>query len=414
MKRACYQKINALGEVSCGFHTTIKKYYPMKTSMKLILGLLFVTLSLQGIAQEPKPVYSIVRQIHDFDWYEQQAKAWKKEIDNGAKDNMAWVYWFQANRMASKFCDPKKWQSKIGNYFVTESKLIEMAEKAIPRTFEYYYLKTFEDNIPATSKSIEYITKAQELKPYDNLILPLLVNHYQFTNDKVNLEITCKKWYDKNEIPQELLITAYNNLISLEPNAILLTYGDNDTYPYWVLQFGQNIRPDVLVLSISLATHYPEYRQKKFEEINIPSLVFKNDSDVVDRNLFYHIVTNVTTRSIYVSIFADWKVYKDFANKMYFVGLSMKYSPKPFNNMAVLKNNIENKYMLDFLKRTFYNNPSESVCKMFNAVYVASFIKLTDYYKQSGEPDKAKKMKELAIIIAKDSGNTEWLKDIDN
>ena len=57
----------------------------MKTSMKLILGLLLTALSLQGFAKKPEPVYSFIRQLHDFDWYEQQAKAWKLKIDRGTK-----------------------------------------------------------------------------------------------------------------------------------------------------------------------------------------------------------------------------------------------------------------------------------------------------------------------------------------
>jgi len=385
----------------------------MKTSMKLILGLLLTALSIQSFAQQPEPVYSIVRQVHDFNWYEQQAKAWKTEIDNGTMNKMAWVYWFTANRMAGQCCDYKKWESKIGDYFVPKAKIIELAEKAIPNSFEYYVLKTYEESIPGFNISTEYLLKAQELKPFDPLLLPLLVNHYQFVNDKTNLELTCKKWYECNEMPQEMLTTAYNNLISLEPNAILLTYGDNDTYPYWVLQYSQKIRPDVLVLSIPLATFYDEYRKNVFTVNNISPLSFKNDSDKIDKNLFKHIVTTVTNKPIYVSVFTGLDVYKEFENKMYFVGLSMKYSTKSFNNIAVLRNNIENKFMLDFLKRTFYNNPAESACKMVNGGYIASFVKLADYYKQSGEPDKAKKMKEFAITVARNSGYSEWVKNLE-
>jgi hypothetical protein len=385
----------------------------MRTSIKLFAVVMLATFTFQSFAQKPEPVYSVVRQIHDFDWYEQQAKAWKQEIDHGTTNNMAWIYWFMANRMADRFCDHKKWESKAGDYFTPQTKLIEMAEKAIPNSFELNFLKTYEEPIPGINKATEYLLKAQEIKPFDPLLLPLLVNHYKVVNDKPNLEITCEKWYDNNEIPQEILTTAYNNLISLEPNAILLTYGDNDTYPYWVLQNSQKIRPDVLVLSIPLATFYEEYRKNTFAENNISPLIFQNDSDKIERNLFKHLVTNVTNRPIYVSIFADWKVYKGYENRMYFVGLSMKYSAKSFNNIAVLRNNIENKYMLDFLKRTFYNNPSESVCKMVNAGYVASFMKLTDYYKQSGEPDKAKKMKDFAITVARNSGYTDWVKDLE-
>ena len=88
-----------------------------KKTIKFILSTAFVVTSVSGFAQKPEPVYSIIRQVQNFDWYEAQAKAWKQEIDNGTTNAMAWVYWNEANRMAARFSNNyEKWESKLGDY----------------------------------------------------------------------------------------------------------------------------------------------------------------------------------------------------------------------------------------------------------------------------------------------------------
>ena len=45
---------------------------------------------------------------------------------------------------------------------------------------------------------------------------------------------------------------AYNMLMSCDKNAILITYGDNDTYPLWYLQEIEGVRTDIRIINYNL------------------------------------------------------------------------------------------------------------------------------------------------------------------
>lgn len=383
----------------------------MKTTKLHILNLfLIIFFVAPSFAQKPEKIYGYAKVSKSNEYYLEQIELWKKEISKNSKNADAWFNYYRANRNAHLTSESQT--GKSHNRFERLKKIVDEMEKNVPNSFEFNFVKWMNGwNDPSL---LPYLDKAYKLNPNSFEVLIDMATQAEIARDFVNRDKYLNQWFDTGECSPGLLNYNYNVLSGLEPNAIVLTHGDNDTYPILILQ-AKGYRKDVSLINLSLL-YLKNYREKIFKEFGLPALSSDPlESEEGNKNFIENIIKiiaeNKNQRPVYTALTLGENFTKSVSSNLYLTGLALKYSTSEMDNIAILKNNFENKMALDYLNFQFNVDISQGIVKFINMNYLAPLVKLHEHYNLAGENAKAEKMKKLAMLIAKDANREEELKN---
>lgn len=330
------------------------------------------------------------------DNYRKISKNYEQQLLTQPKNAAAWQNYYEAERYSyytktSNDIKPEQ-QKKLDN-------IVMQMEKNVPDSYEYHYIKYLNGNHDVNL--FFHLQKAYELNPGYVELYNQFIAYYELTGNIAKKSEFCKKLYNSNEFSPAVMEYAYNMLQSLDKNAILITHGEYDTYPAWILQYLKHTRSDVTILYLDLLEK-DSYRKTKLSELGINV----NSTPASGKAAFLKEIASKSHQPVYFANTVSPEILKSLTQQLFLTGLAFKYSETPIDNLTTLMHIWESNFKKEWIKKVT-NGSSEA--QLYNN-YLPMMILLKEHYEKINQTNKANEISEIAIKIAAAGGKEHQLK----
>jgi len=346
--------------------------------MKRIL--LTLTLALQGIgiaAQKPERIESPIISEKDSAWYEEQKELWKAQTQKDPTDETAWRNYYKAARYTG-------WLSNEDNSAAHQA-IVEMSQ-AIPDTYTYNLcaFTAIKLGHGIGTDGDKYAEAALRMLPDDvpDADYNDWVCYLAMKGQEERMAKMAKHYFESGTYSENVLRYSYNELAGMASGGIYIANGDAAIIPKWLIQEGMGLSKDkTIVCAAFLAVK--EYREWLNRKLNIVLPEWEEggfDSyEAYERAMLQTIIDRFGSK-VYFSATTYSKTMEPWKECLYNEGLLLKYSAKPYDNLAVKRRNVEERYQLEYLLVSF--RPEWTAGQRLSANYAVLLADLLPYYAQ--------------------------------
>ena len=215
--------------------------------------------AIEGV-ERPERILSKRKVIYDRETYAGLAQLWRKYNDAFPSED-AYANWMYAARYAGD---------------TDYSSLLSRGLNKYPSNPTILYLAGLEKHgCQGNIEGLVLLEKSAELDPaYDDPWYALATD-YLAEGQYEQFDVALRRLLELGAIHEDVMDYNYNMLASLEKDAILITNGDNDTYPGWILTRILKYRPDVRIVNRSLL-NTDWYPIQLIEKDGVPNFITSN------------------------------------------------------------------------------------------------------------------------------------------
>lgn len=339
---------------------------------RVFVCIALVTLSIGAIAQtKAVKIESPIVSEKDFVWYTEQKEAWKALTQKDPTNETAWLNYYNVARYMSWFQQEDS----------TAKQVVHEMEQIIPNSYTFNFCayresvqgKGYGDHKKYAEAALAKLPDEMQFFDYDNWVCYLAMQ-----GDEVRMKPLAKRYFDSGIYSEAVLRYSFNELAGMDENSIYIANGDAAIIPKWLIQEGMGMHKDKTIICASFLA-VKEYRDWLCKKLGIVDPIHEEPywTDESCNALLQAIIDKFGSK-VYFSTTTPSSTMEPWKNNLYNEGLLLKYSKKPYDNLAVKRRNVEERYMLEYLLVSF--RPEWTAGQRLSANYAVLLADLLPYY----------------------------------